>query len=325
MGGGIGQWLLYRAADRSLSLFSLVVPAGSRRRSTTTWPGAVGLYRGNQDEEIYRPRRRARDHGDARSPPATLRAAPAATTTCTASARHPPRPRSPSTSRERHRLRLAAHVRRGVRARRSPSAPATSTPCARAGRSWPGGGRSHRLATGRAARGERGWRIIARWLSGWPSPSRSRSRSRTRDLSFAQRPVFEGVSIVAGAEWTRGGNRVKYDPLPWPRKRFAAGGGHADVWNGGRPPRHARRFDQNRRGLFAACRPCDAGVPLTPRWTTVMRLKEEKDNLAVNVSHAGDEDAEALSKRREYPPKKCMKLERRSITLAQRPKRLFGR
>jgi hypothetical protein len=29
MGGGIGQWLLYRAADGSLSLFSLVVPSGS--------------------------------------------------------------------------------------------------------------------------------------------------------------------------------------------------------------------------------------------------------------------------------------------------------
>ena len=29
MGGGIGQWLLYRAADRSLCLFSLVVPPGS--------------------------------------------------------------------------------------------------------------------------------------------------------------------------------------------------------------------------------------------------------------------------------------------------------
>src|SRR5689334_12291654 len=26
MGGGIGQWLLFRAADRSLCLFSLVVP-----------------------------------------------------------------------------------------------------------------------------------------------------------------------------------------------------------------------------------------------------------------------------------------------------------
>src|SRR3954447_5461656 len=29
MGGGIGQWLLFRAGDRSLTLFALVVPAGS--------------------------------------------------------------------------------------------------------------------------------------------------------------------------------------------------------------------------------------------------------------------------------------------------------
>src|SRR5437762_1551295 len=30
MGGGIGQWLLYRAGDGSLSLFSLVVPSRSQ-------------------------------------------------------------------------------------------------------------------------------------------------------------------------------------------------------------------------------------------------------------------------------------------------------
>src|SRR3712207_3627417 len=30
MGGGIGQWLLFRAADRSLTLFSLVVPPGAQ-------------------------------------------------------------------------------------------------------------------------------------------------------------------------------------------------------------------------------------------------------------------------------------------------------
>jgi predicted metal-dependent enzyme (double-stranded beta helix superfamily) len=56
MGGGIGQWLLYRAADRSLSLFSLVVPAGSRTpiHDHLAW-GLIGLYRGNQDEELYRP------------------------------------------------------------------------------------------------------------------------------------------------------------------------------------------------------------------------------------------------------------------------------
>ena len=54
MGGGIGQWLLYRADDGSLSLFSLVVPAGSQTpiHDHLAW-GLVGLYRGTQDEEIY--------------------------------------------------------------------------------------------------------------------------------------------------------------------------------------------------------------------------------------------------------------------------------
>jgi predicted metal-dependent enzyme (double-stranded beta helix superfamily) len=56
MGGGIGQWLLFRAADRSLSLFTLVVPPGSRTpvHDHLAW-GLIGLYRGNQDEEFYRP------------------------------------------------------------------------------------------------------------------------------------------------------------------------------------------------------------------------------------------------------------------------------
>jgi len=54
MGGGIGQWLLYRAGDGSLSLFSLVVPSGSETpiHDHLAW-GLVGLYRGTQDEEIY--------------------------------------------------------------------------------------------------------------------------------------------------------------------------------------------------------------------------------------------------------------------------------
>jgi predicted metal-dependent enzyme (double-stranded beta helix superfamily) len=54
MGGGIGQWLLYRADDGSLSLFSLVVPSGSETpiHDHLAW-GLVGLYRGEQDEEIY--------------------------------------------------------------------------------------------------------------------------------------------------------------------------------------------------------------------------------------------------------------------------------
>jgi len=73
MGGGIGQWLLFRAQDRTLCLFSLVVPPGSMTpvHDHLTW-GLIGLYRGNQDEEFYRPtaeglaltRRRPLEPGD---------------------------------------------------------------------------------------------------------------------------------------------------------------------------------------------------------------------------------------------------------------------
>ena len=54
MGGGIGQWLLYRAGDGSLSLFSLVVPPGQETpvHDHLAW-GLVGLYRGTQDEDIF--------------------------------------------------------------------------------------------------------------------------------------------------------------------------------------------------------------------------------------------------------------------------------
>ena len=54
MGGGIGQWLLYRSRDGSLSLFALVVPPGSETpiHDHLAW-GLVGLYRGTQDEEVY--------------------------------------------------------------------------------------------------------------------------------------------------------------------------------------------------------------------------------------------------------------------------------
>jgi 3-mercaptopropionate dioxygenase len=54
MGGGIGQWLLCRAVDGSLSLFSLVVPPGAETpvHDHLAW-GLVGLYRGSQDEEIF--------------------------------------------------------------------------------------------------------------------------------------------------------------------------------------------------------------------------------------------------------------------------------
>ena len=68
MGGGIGQWLLYRADDGSLSLFSLVVPPRSETpiHDHLAW-GLVGLYRGTQDEEIYAQRDNALDLVEQRS------------------------------------------------------------------------------------------------------------------------------------------------------------------------------------------------------------------------------------------------------------------
>jgi 3-mercaptopropionate dioxygenase len=55
MGGGIGQYALYRAQDGSLCLFSLVVPAGAATpvHDHLAW-GLVGIYRGRQDETVYR-------------------------------------------------------------------------------------------------------------------------------------------------------------------------------------------------------------------------------------------------------------------------------
>ena len=54
MGGGIGQWLLFRAGDGSLSLFSLVVPSQAQTpvHDHLAW-GLVGLYAGTQDEEVF--------------------------------------------------------------------------------------------------------------------------------------------------------------------------------------------------------------------------------------------------------------------------------
>jgi 3-mercaptopropionate dioxygenase len=70
MGGGIGQWLLFRGADRELTLFALIVPPGSATpiHDHLAW-GLVGLYRGTQDEEIYNDRverieQRALEPGD---------------------------------------------------------------------------------------------------------------------------------------------------------------------------------------------------------------------------------------------------------------------
>lgn len=54
MGGGIGQYLLYRSADRDLSVSSLVLPAGAQTpiHDHLAW-GLVGLYRGEQHEEVF--------------------------------------------------------------------------------------------------------------------------------------------------------------------------------------------------------------------------------------------------------------------------------
>jgi predicted metal-dependent enzyme (double-stranded beta helix superfamily) len=54
MGSGIGTWLLYRTTDGSLALSSLVVPPGAQTpvHDHLAW-GLVGLYRGEQDEEVF--------------------------------------------------------------------------------------------------------------------------------------------------------------------------------------------------------------------------------------------------------------------------------
>jgi predicted metal-dependent enzyme (double-stranded beta helix superfamily) len=55
MGGGIGQYALYRAEDGSLTLFSLVIPAGTETpvHDHLAW-GLIGVYRGRQHETVYR-------------------------------------------------------------------------------------------------------------------------------------------------------------------------------------------------------------------------------------------------------------------------------
>ena len=61
MGGGIGQWLLFRSAGRDLCLFALAVPPGAATpvHDHLAW-GLVGLYDGEQQETVF-----ARDDEDA--------------------------------------------------------------------------------------------------------------------------------------------------------------------------------------------------------------------------------------------------------------------
>jgi len=67
MGGGIGQYALYRAEDGSLCLFSLVIPAGAETpvHDHLAW-GLIGVYRGRQDETVYRRLDDGADEGRAR-------------------------------------------------------------------------------------------------------------------------------------------------------------------------------------------------------------------------------------------------------------------
>lgn len=54
MGRRIGMWLLYRAGDGGLAFSVLVLPSGVQTpvHDHLAW-GLVGLYRGEQEEEIY--------------------------------------------------------------------------------------------------------------------------------------------------------------------------------------------------------------------------------------------------------------------------------
>lgn len=66
MGGGIGTWLLYRAADASLAFSVLVVPPGAETpvHDHLAW-GLVGLYRGEQEEDVFTRRDTAEEDGRA--------------------------------------------------------------------------------------------------------------------------------------------------------------------------------------------------------------------------------------------------------------------
>lgn len=67
MGSGIGQYALYRAQDGSLTLFSLVIPAGAETpvHDHLAW-GLIGVYRGRQHETVYRRLDDGRDETRAR-------------------------------------------------------------------------------------------------------------------------------------------------------------------------------------------------------------------------------------------------------------------
>ena len=136
MGGGIGQWLLFRSHDRSLCLFSLVVPPGAMTpiHDHLAW-GIIGLYRGNQDEEFYHPGNGTIGRGDGgRSTPATTTSSSLRPTTFTACGRRRSRPPSRSTCLPTIRGASSATPSTRPRVRHGRSCPATSTRSARQSR-----------------------------------------------------------------------------------------------------------------------------------------------------------------------------------------------
>ena len=66
MGGGIGQWLLFRSGSRDLCLFALVVPSGAATpvHDHLAW-GLVGLYDGEQEETVFARRNEGSPVGEA--------------------------------------------------------------------------------------------------------------------------------------------------------------------------------------------------------------------------------------------------------------------
>ena len=66
MGSGIGTWLLHRAGNGGLAFSALVVPPGAQTpvHDHRAW-GLVGLYRGEQDEEVFRRLDQGGDDGPA--------------------------------------------------------------------------------------------------------------------------------------------------------------------------------------------------------------------------------------------------------------------
>ena len=179
MGGGIGQWLLFRSHDRSLCLFSLVVPPGAMTpiHDHLAW-GIIGLYRGNQDEEFYQPGNGTiAAGGGVRSSRATTTSSSRRPTTFTACGRRRRRPRSRSTCSPT--TRAASSVTPSTRppVRHGRSSPATST-------------RSAWQSRRRTARKERRRQTCPR-----KPPSASSTRDERLSLPRVQDPARPGARV----------------------------------------------------------------------------------------------------------------------------------